>query len=291
MSKRRISLVMMMMLLITSLSYANGQETIPYRVEVAFIKTIHISFPSKINYVDLGSNYIIAGKADGAENVLRVKAAVRGFSEQTNFSVICEDGSFWLFQADYAEQPTQQYYEMKSMHALLAEERPTNIQEVQLSDINGESPVMLDLIMKSLYQENKREIKNIGQRKGRIEATVKGIYVHNDILYLHLNFKNKSNVSYDIDYMKFCIADRKRLKKQASQELPLYTVREFNGNVPAKIVVASQYHTIIAFNKFTISPDKKMVMSIVEKNGGRHISFDISPADIINAKSIKNIIL
>ena len=59
MSKRRISLVMMMMLLITSLSYANGQETIPYRVEVGFIKTIHISFPSKINYVDLGSNYII----------------------------------------------------------------------------------------------------------------------------------------------------------------------------------------------------------------------------------------
>ena len=274
MSKRRISLVMMMMLLITSLSYANGQETIPYRVEVGFIKTIHISFPSKINYVDLGSNYIIAGKADGAENVLRVKAAVRGFSEQTNFSVICADGSFWLFQADYAEQPTQQYYEMKSMHALLAEERPTNIQEVQLSDINGESPVMLDLIMRSLYNENKREIKNIGQRKGRIEATVKGIYVHNDILY-----------------MKFCIADAKRLKKQASQELPLYTVREFNGNMPVKIVVASQYHTIIAFNKFTISPDKKMVMSIVEKNGGRHISFDISPADIINAKSIKNIIL
>ena len=51
MSKRRISLVMMMMLLITSLSYANGQETIPYRVEVGFIKTIHISFHNIVELV------------------------------------------------------------------------------------------------------------------------------------------------------------------------------------------------------------------------------------------------
>lgn len=287
---KKISLLSMM-LLIASFCFAKTLETIPYQVEVGFIKTIHISFPSKVTYVDLGSNYIIAGKADGAENVLRVKAAVRGFSEQTNFSVICEDGSFWLFQANYREQPAQQYYEMKSMHSLLAKDRPTNMQDIKLSEINGESPVMLDLIMRSLHKENKREVKNIGQRNGRIEATIKGVYVHNDIIYFHLNLKNKSNVSYDIDYMKFYIADRKSFRKQASQELPLYVVREFNGSVPAKIIVDKQYHTIIAFNKFTISSDKKMVVSIAEKNGGRHLNFDILPSDIINAKPIKKVIL
>lgn len=289
MKKRKISLLIMM--LFASTCILKATDTVKQHIEVAFIKTVHISFPSKIKYVDLGSNLIIAGKADEAQNVLRVKAAYRGFSEQTNFSVICEDGSFWLFQADYKEQPEQQYYEMKSMHSLLASQRPTNMQEVKLSELNGESPVMLDLILKSIYKENHRNVKNVGQRKEKIEATLNGVYVHNDILYFHLKMKNKSNISYDIDYMKFCIADKKRFRKQASQELPLTLVRQYNGDKPSKIVVGKQYHTIIAFNKFTLAADKKMVVAIAEKNGGRHIVFDVLPSDIINAKSINNIAL
>ncbi|KAB6104127.1 DUF4138 domain-containing protein, partial [Bacteroides xylanisolvens] len=41
----------------------------------------------------------IAGKADGAENVIRVKATVRNFPNETNMSVITEDGSFYTFSA------------------------------------------------------------------------------------------------------------------------------------------------------------------------------------------------
>ena len=50
------------------------QMVTPYGVEVTFAKTVHIIFPAAVRYVDLGSNHIIAGKADGAENVIRVKA-------------------------------------------------------------------------------------------------------------------------------------------------------------------------------------------------------------------------
>ena len=42
---------------------------------------------------------VIAGKADGAENVIRVKATVRNFPNETNMSVITEDGSFYTFSA------------------------------------------------------------------------------------------------------------------------------------------------------------------------------------------------
>jgi hypothetical protein len=49
----------------------------PYGVEVSFNKTVHVIFPSSVRYVDLGSANIIAGKADGSENVIRVKAAVQ----------------------------------------------------------------------------------------------------------------------------------------------------------------------------------------------------------------------
>lgn len=76
-----------------------GQHITPYRIGVPFSKTVHILFPSEVRYVDLGSTDIIAGKADGVENVVRVKAAVRDFPGETNFSVITGDGSFYSFRA------------------------------------------------------------------------------------------------------------------------------------------------------------------------------------------------
>ena len=52
----------------------------PHGLEVTYDKTVHVIFPAEVRYVDLGSPDLIAGKADGAENVIRVKATVRNFS-------------------------------------------------------------------------------------------------------------------------------------------------------------------------------------------------------------------
>ena len=38
----------------------------PYRMEVTYDKTSHLIFPTAIRYVDLGSEYLIAGKAEDA---------------------------------------------------------------------------------------------------------------------------------------------------------------------------------------------------------------------------------
>ena len=71
----------------------------PYGLEVTYDKTTHIIFPSAVRYVDLGSPNLIAGKADGSENVIRVKATRKNFREETNMSVITESGSFYTFSA------------------------------------------------------------------------------------------------------------------------------------------------------------------------------------------------
>ena len=71
----------------------------PHGLEVTYGKTVHILFPAEVRYVDLGSPDLIAGKADGAENVIRVKSTVKGFQGETNMSVITEDGCFYTFSA------------------------------------------------------------------------------------------------------------------------------------------------------------------------------------------------
>ena len=86
----------------------------PHGLEVTYDKTVHVIFPAEVRYVDLGSPDLIAGKADGAENVIRVKATVRNFPNETNMSVITEDGSFYTFNVKYAAEPLLLNVEMPS---------------------------------------------------------------------------------------------------------------------------------------------------------------------------------
>jgi len=133
----------------------------PHGLEVTFDKTCHIIFPAAIAYVDLGSANIIAGKADGAENVIRVKAARRGFKGETNMSVITEDGAYYSFNVKYAREPRILNVEMADfIHDGDAVNRPNNSMNIYLKELGSESPVLVRLVMKSIWKENKRRVKH-----------------------------------------------------------------------------------------------------------------------------------
>ncbi|WP_290393798.1 DUF4138 domain-containing protein, partial [uncultured Duncaniella sp.] len=77
----------------------------PHALEVCYNKTTHIIFPAEITYVDLGNENLVAGLADGAKNVLRVKWAFKSFKQETNLSVITYDGSYYTFNVKFAKEP------------------------------------------------------------------------------------------------------------------------------------------------------------------------------------------
>jgi len=121
----------------------------PYGLEVTYGKTTHIIFPSSVRYVDLGSPNLIAGKADGAENVIRVKTTVKDFREETNMSVITESGSFYTFNVKYAEEPLLLNIEMKDfIHDGSEVNRPNNALDIYLKELGCESPKLVHLIPK-----------------------------------------------------------------------------------------------------------------------------------------------
>ena len=119
----------------------------PYALEVTFSKTVHIIFPAAIRYVDLGSADLLAAKADGAENVLRVKAALRDFSKESNLAVITEDGAYYTFNVKYADEPVKLSVEMTDfIHDGEAVNRPNNAMEIYMRELGSESPLLVKLI-------------------------------------------------------------------------------------------------------------------------------------------------
>jgi len=257
----------------------------PYGLEVTFDKTVHIIFPAGISYIDLGSTNIIAGKATGSENVLRVKAAVRDFKTETNFSVITEDGGFYTFNVKYAKEPEKLSIEMKDfMHDGDVENRPNNAMEVYLTELGNENPRMVWMTNKLIYNADQRLIKHIGSKMFGIQFALKGIYVHQNFLYLHLEITNRTNVPFEIDFIRMKIVDKQVEKRTAIQETVIYPKRAFN-NV-TEVRGKSSERVVFTIDKITIPDDKELIVELFEKNGGRNQRFVITNADLNRARVI-----
>lgn len=260
----------------------------PYGLEVTFDKTVHIIFPASIRYVDLGSNNIIAGKAGSSENILRVKASIRQFESETNMAVITEEGSYYTFNVKYADEPEKLNIEMKDfMHDGIATNRPNNSMEIYLKELGSESPRLVYLINRAIYNSDKRLVKHIGSKRFGIQYLLKGIYSHNNQLYLHTSIKNSSNVAFDIDFVRIKIVDRKLAKQTAIQETVIYPLRAYNfistvgGNRTER--------TVFTIDKITIPNDKQLVIELFEKNGGRNQVFIVENADLLRAEEINEL--
>lgn len=236
----------------------------PYALEVTFSKTVHIIFPSAIRYVDLGSADLLAAKADGAENVLRVKAALQDFSRESNLAVITEDGAYYTFNVKYADEPVKLSVEMTDfIHDGEAVNRPNNAMEIYMRELGSESPLLVKLIMKSIYKNDKREIKHIGSKRFGIQYTLKGIYTHNGLLYFHIQLKNSSNVPFDVDYITFKIVDKKVAKRTAIQEQVIMPLRAHNN---LTLIGGKRTERVVfTLPKFTIPDDKQLIIELNEK--------------------------
>ncbi len=260
----------------------------PYGLEITFSKTVHIIFPDAVRYVDLGSSDLIAGKADGVENVLRVKAAARDFSTETNMAVITDDGSYYTFNVKYSDEPKKLNIEMKDfIHDGEVVNRPNNAQEIYLTELGKESPLLVKLIMNSIYKNDRREIKHIGSKRFGIQFILKGIYSHNGLLYFHTQVKNSSNVPFSVDFVTFKIVDKKVAKRTAIQETVITPLRAHNFAM--QIDGRRDQRTVFTLPKFTIPDDKQLIIELNEKEGGRHQSFVVENNDLVRARVINEL--
>ena len=269
-------------------------EIRPLRIEAGFTKTVHILFPSPITYIDIGSMDIIAGKADGAENVVRVKAAVRNFAAETNLTVITEDGGFFTFDVYYAENPavstlnlTVQEPQPESMKkpAAVGYPQPTapaSEGRVLLREVGREKPATIKRMLSDIYRQNRTDVKGIRTKKYGIEVEVLGIYVFNDVIYIHSCISNDTNISFEVDARHFIVADRKLTKRTAQQQSTLEILRVCND--PAVVRGHQRQRTVFALPKLTISDDKVLLLEIIEKNGARHQTVEIPAKELLEAK-------
>ena len=255
----------------------------PYKMEVTYDKTSHLIFPTAIRYVDLGSEYLIAGKAEDAENVLRVKATVRDFEPETNFSVITNDGRFYSFNVYYSSYPEAMSYDLLTMQKAVDK---ANGNDVLFEELGNNSPSLAGLLLETIYKNDKRIVKHIGAKSFGIQFILKGIYIHNGKYYFHTELRNKTNVPFQIDFINFKVVDKKVAKRTVVQERPMIPLRTYKplDEIGGKLTEQN----VFLLDQFTIADDKVLLIEIFEKNGGRHQTLQVENSDLIKARFIND---
>ncbi len=255
----------------------------PYRMELTYDKTSHLIFPTAIRYVDLGSEYLIAGKAEDAENVLRVKASVRDFEAETNFSVITNDGRFYSFNVYYSGYPEALSYDLLTMQKAVDK---ANGNDVLFEELGNNSPSLAGLLLETIYKKDKRIVKHIGAKSFGIQFILKGIYIHNGKYYFHTELRNRSNVPFNIDFVNFKVVDKKVAKRTVVQERPMIPLRNYKPLT--EISGQTTEKNVFLLDQFTIADDKVLLVEIFEKNGGRHQTLQVENSDLIKARLIND---
>jgi len=137
-------------------------------------------------------------------------------------------------------------------------------------------------LLSEIYRQNRTDTKGIRTKKYGIGVEVRGIYVSNDVIYIHTQIRNETNISFEVDYRKFVVADRRQAKRTAQQQTPVDILRVCND--PAIVRGRQQQRTVFALSKLTLPDDKVLVLEIVEKNGARHQTIEIGSKELLAAK-------
>ncbi len=243
-------------------------------VILTYNKTSSIIFPSVIKSVDRGSRDVLAQKAKGVDNVLQLKAGRENFPE-TNLTVITADGILHQFTINYSSQPTNLTVDMSSDGI---ERKATPVLfKTEMTEADMEKYAT------SIASMRKRNI--VKESEYKMSLALQGIYIKDNIMFYRVRIGNQSNINYSIDFLKFYIRDKVRIKRTASQELAIKPLYIYGNNEE----VNGKSHTDLVYvlPKFTIPESKYLNIELFEANGGRHFSLPIKNKDIVNARLLK----
>jgi len=114
-------------------------------------------------------------------------------------------------------------------------------------------------------------------------ARLNNIYAMGDYIFLDLSFRNRTNIKYDIDQIRFKIEDKKIVKATNVQEI---------GVAPVFMLHRQRYfrrsfRNIYVFKKFTYPNDKVLCVQLTEDQiSGRMLELKIDYRDLLNADSL-----
>jgi conjugative transposon TraN protein len=231
-------------------------------------QTLHFLSPQPIQYVDISTKSIEGDLP--LKNILRIKLKDNATFTNAVVTIAGED-----FIAQYHVAPggtdNREFIEIQPFDT-----RPLDISGSGLT--RPQLKKMANNLFTNCHTRTIETTKAYG-----IKATLNHIYTAGDYLFLDVSYKNKTNLSYNIDDFKFTLDDKKVTKATNVQsvvikpELALFDVPQFD----------KYYRNIFVLKKLSYPGSKVLTIGLSEKQiSGRIINLTVPYKDVLGADTI-----
>lgn len=231
-------------------------------------KATALFFASPVKLLDKqNESYRVSDKGNG---VLSVKAIATDF--KTNVLHVQDMSSKIIYRIpitySYRRAGRRISYGSSPIHAQLIER-----------------PVRTDDIIARQLAEGKRKDIATHKKSGGVKAWINKITLAGNRIFFRLDVRNRSNLPYDIDFVRFYVRDRKTVDRMATHEqeiVPLYsTLRK-----KTSVIKGNEVARVFAFKRFSLSDDEALFVEVYERAGNRHLYLQIRQGDLDDMKVI-----
>ena len=254
-------------------------------IEIAEGINLHIISPEPIQYVDLSTQKLTGDLP--ATNIARIKITDSPESNETekikkqttftsgqNIGVITVVGQSFIAQYKAIYRNSENLNTVTNIHIQPENMQPIEFNKMVFSNLELRKFAM-DIIQKKSEKNPIREEKNL-----KLNVQLNNVYVMSDYIFLDMTFKNNSNLSYDIEDLKFSIEDKKIYKATNNQSIELTPIFQLNPQKHFR----KNFRNIYVFKKFTFPNSKVMIIRLIEEQlSGRTIEMKINYSDILKA--------
>lgn len=255
------------------------------KIEITEGINLHIISPEPIQYVDL-STLKLTGDLP-TTNIARIKITDSPESNETekikkqttfisgqNIGVITVVGQSFIAQYKAVYRNSENLNTVTNIHIQPENMQPIEFNKMVFSNLELRKFAM-DIIQKKSEKNPIREEKNL-----QLNIQLNNVYVMSDYIFLDMTFKNNSNLSYDIEDLKFSIEDKKIYKATNNQSIELTPIFQLNPQKHFR----KNFRNIYVFKKFTFPNSKVMMIRLIEEQlSGRTIEMKVNYSDILKA--------
>ncbi len=256
-------------------------------IEITNGINLHIISPEPIQYVDLSTQNLTGDLP--SENIARIKITDAAadtkdeknqtngreqFSVGENIGVITVVGQSFIAQYKAVYRDSDNLNATTNFHIQAENMQPLEFSKIALSNFELRQ-FSMDLIQTKKDKEPIRVENNL-----RLSMQLNNVYVLSDYIFLDVTFKNRSNLGYNIEDIKFSIEDKKIYKATNNQSIDLAPVFQLNPQKNFR----KNFRNIYVFKKFTYPNSKVMMIRLIEEQiSGRTIEMKVNYSDILKA--------
>lgn len=233
----------------------------------------HITFGEPVKYVDISTNKVVGDIP--VDNILRLKP-------------ILIDESNPYREGEVLAMVTIVTERYKAQFNCIYTTRDKAVADIDLPTENMISYVNVDVDMAQndmrkfcwAIWNNGKNYFDVSREAYKLRITLNNVYTVKGYFFIDLSLRNKTNIEYDVDQIRFKIEDKKRSKATNFQQIEVNPVMSINEGKTFK----KEYRNVFVFDKFTFPDEKVFTVEFAEDQiSGRTVILKIDYADILNA--------